>query len=161
MPLYWFAAVSLHVLAAVAWIGGMVFLSTVLVPLLGTEHASSERVALFRIAARRFRIVVWLSILVLLSTGPVLLHARNVSLILPNAWPTVVRIKIALVIFLLLLTVAHDLFSGQHVNRIRAMPVIARTASDNVLVKASLWVPRLALIAGILVLLAAVVLARS
>jgi uncharacterized membrane protein len=161
MPWYWFAAVSLHVLAAVAWIGGMLFLSVVLVPLLRREQATLEQIALFRFAARRFRIVVWLSIVVLFSTGPVLLQARQVSLTVPHDWPPLVRIKIALVTVLLFLTVAHDFFLGQRVNRIRAISDMERTRFDTLLLESSTWIPRLAVIVGILVLLAAIGLARS
>lgn len=160
MALY-LLAVSLHLLAAVTWIGGMVFLSMVLMPALRSEHVITEQDGLFRIAARRFRIVVWLAILVLLATGPVLLHTRNVSLLSPHDWPVIVQMKIALVVLLLFLTVAHELLSGQHVTRLRGMPEIAGTALGNLLIKTSRWIPRLALMVGILVLLAAVVLTRS
>jgi uncharacterized membrane protein len=50
--------VWLHVLAAVSWIGGMIFLSLVLAPLVRNRKAAPEFMALFRSAARRFRFVV-------------------------------------------------------------------------------------------------------
>ena len=90
-----------------------------------------------------------------------LLHARNVSLLSPHDWPVIVHTKIALVLLLLFLTVAHELFSGRHVTRLRGMPEIAGTALGNLLIKTSRWIPRLALMVGILVLLAAAVLTRS
>src|SRR5581483_10719125 len=49
-----------------SWIGGMVFLSLVLVPALKRDAASSQRAALFRAIALRFRAVVWSSVGVLL-----------------------------------------------------------------------------------------------
>jgi copper resistance protein D len=161
MAIFWFVAISLHVLAAVVWIGGMIFLSSVLAPLMRRDNAKSEHVSLFRSAARRFRIIVWLSIVILLTTGPVLLHGRNLLLNLPGDWPAVVRIKLGLVCLLLLLTLGHDLYLGPRGNHLRAIPETARTTRDNLLVHMCRWVPRLALIVGILVLLAAVVLARS
>ena len=161
MAIFWFVAVSLHVLAAVVWIGGMIFLSSVLAPLMRRDNAITEHVSLFRSAARRFRIIVWLSIVILLTTGPVLLHGRNLLLNVPSDWPAVVRIKLGLVCLLLLLTLGHDLYLGPRGNHLRAIPETARTTWDNLLVHMCRWVPRVALIVGILVLLAAVVLARS
>ena len=63
----------LHLLAAVAWIGGTVFLSLVLVPILKCEPFASQRGALIRAAALRFRLVVWVAIGALLTTGPLLM----------------------------------------------------------------------------------------
>jgi uncharacterized membrane protein len=159
--MYWMAAVSLHVLAAVAWIGGMVFLAAVLVPLVRTAPETSEQIALFRLAARRFRIVVWLSILALLATGPVLLHARNVLFTVPNDWPAILQLKMALVLLLLFLTGAHDLVLAQRVKSIRGTSSFARTTSNGALITTARWVPRLALLVGVFVLLAAIVLART
>jgi putative copper resistance protein D len=161
MAILWFAAVSLHILAAVVWIGGMIFLSLVLAPLVRRGNVIAEHVALFRYAARRFRIIVWLSIVILLTTGPLLLQGRNLLLNAPSDWPAVVRIKLGLVCLLLLLTLAHDLYLGPWGNHLRATPETARTTSDNLLIHMSRWVPRLALIVGILVLVAAVVLVRA
>lgn len=160
MSIFWFAAVSLHVLAAVAWIGGMVFLSSVLAPLVRSGNATVEHVMLFRSAARRFRILVWISIATILVTGPVLLYERNLFTI-PTSWPPVVRIKIGLVCMLLLLTIAHTLFFGARGNPVHAIEEARSTAWNNLIIKTSRWVPRLALIVGILVLLVAIVLARS
>ena len=74
----------------------MIFLSTVLAPLMRRANIPVEQVALFRSAARRFRLIVWLSILSLLMTGPVLLHAKNIRLSVPTDWPAVLRIKLGL-----------------------------------------------------------------
>ena len=81
--------VWLHVLAAVSWIGGMIFLSLVLAPLVGSRKAAPEFMALFRSAAHRFRFVVWGAIVVLLITGPVLLQQRGLFLLNPAEWPHV------------------------------------------------------------------------
>ena len=46
--------VWLHVLAAVSWIGGSIFLSVVLVPVLRREPFASQKTALIRTTALRF-----------------------------------------------------------------------------------------------------------
>ena len=62
----------IHLLAAIGCIGGMLFLSLVLAPLVRSRKAAPDFMALFRLAARRFRLFVWSAIVLLLSTGPLL-----------------------------------------------------------------------------------------
>ena len=81
--------VWLHLLAAIAWIGGMMFLSVVLVPVLKREPFASQKAVLFRTTARRFRSVVWGAITVLLVTGPFLLHQRGIQILGPPGWPKI------------------------------------------------------------------------
>ena len=51
--------VWLHLLAAISWIGGTIFLSVALVPVLKREPFASQKALLFRTIAMRFRAVVW------------------------------------------------------------------------------------------------------
>lgn len=99
--------VWVHLLAAISWIGGTIFLSVVLVPVLKSEPFASQRALLFRTIARRFRVVVWGGIAVLLFTGPLLLHQRGIPITDPSAWPVVLAAKLELVTILLLLTLTH------------------------------------------------------
>ena len=97
--------VWLHLLAAVAWIGGMVFLSLVLVPILRHEPFALQRGALIRAVALRFRLVVWVAIGVLLTTGPLLLLSRGLSFGDPGGRPAVLAVKLILIAILLALTI--------------------------------------------------------
>ena len=153
--------VWLHLLAAVAWIGGMVFLSLVLVPVLKREPFTTQRGALIRSAALRFRLVVWSAIAGLLMTGPLLLLSRGWSLGEPAGWPAVLTAKLILIAILLMLTFAHDLFIGPRVGRILQTPEPSRTGHDRLLVASSAWLPRLSLLLALAVLFAAVSLART
>jgi putative copper resistance protein D len=153
--------VWLHLLAAVSWIGGTIFLSLVLAPLVRSRKAAPEFMAFFRSAARRFRVVVWVAIAVLLSTGPVLLQQRGLSLLDTAEWPPVLRMKLGLVVALLFLTVTHDLLLGPQVRKISALAESARSSWQRTIVQTSSWVPRFSLLLALLVLVAAVMLARS
>lgn len=153
--------VWLHLLAAVSWIGGMVFLSLVLVPALKREAASSQRAALFRAIAFRFRAVVWSSVGVLLVTGPILLTHRGLSLLEPSRWPAVLTGKLSLVLLLFALTGAHDFAVGPRVSRIRQMPESDRTEIDRLLITWSPWLARLSLLLALVILLLAVALVRT
>jgi len=152
--------VSVHVLAAVVWIGGMGFLSLVLAPLVRSGSVP-ESPLLFRAAALRFRPIVWSAIALLLATGPLLLHQRGIPLVDPGQWPTVLRVKLGLVGLLLLLTFSHDLLLGPRVSRINAMPASDRTAHERLLLRTSRWLPRLALLLALAIIIAAILLARS
>jgi len=153
--------VWLHILAAVVWIGGMMFLSLVLAPLVRRENTVPGYTVLFRSAAQRFRLVVWLAIGILLSTGPVLLRGRGISSIDMTQWPPVFLVKAALVVVLLLLTFLHDLLLGPLVSRNSTIPARVRTVREQIFVRASRWVPRLALAVALGVLFVAVIFVRS
>lgn len=153
--------VWLHVLAAVSWIGGAIFLSVVLVPVLRREPFASQKALLFRTTALRFRVVVWGAIATLLLTGPLLLHERGIPIADPAGWPMVLGIKLGLVAILLLFTVTHDLIIGPRVGRILQIPMESRTRLDHTLVMWSPWLARSSLLLTLAVLFAAVVLVRS
>ncbi|HXF93029.1 MAG TPA: DUF4149 domain-containing protein [Nitrospiraceae bacterium] len=153
--------VWLHLLAAVSWIGGMVFLSLVLVPALRREGVSSQRTALFRVIAFRFRAVVWFSIAVLVITGPILLAHRGLSLLEPSRWPAVLTAKLSLVLLLLALTGVHDFAVGPRVSRIQPLPESDRTEIDRLLITWSPWLARFSLVLTLVILFLAVALVRT
>jgi copper resistance protein D len=138
--------VWLHVLAAVSWIGGMIFLSLVLAPLVRSRKAVPELMALFRSAARRFRFVVWGAIVILLLTGPPLLHQRGIPIMDPSGWPLILAVKLGLVAVLLFFTLTHDLILGPRVGRIVQLPSERRSGLDDVLVACSPWIARSSLV---------------
>ncbi len=150
-----------HLLAAVSWIGGMLFLSVVLVPTLKREMSASQRAVLFRTVALRFRAVVWVAIAILLSTGPALVSYRGIPVVDPSGWPRVLAVKLGLVTILLLLTLTHDFIIGPRVGRIAQLPPESRTRFDQALVLWSPWVARLPLLLALAVLFAAVLLVRT
>ncbi len=153
--------VILHILAAVSWIGGMIFLSLVLAPLVRSRKAAPEFMALFRSAALRFRPVVWIAMAILLITGPMLLSHRGLSVMAPASWPGIVTMKLTLVALLLFLTLLHDLVFGPQVSRVSAVQESQRTTGERIIFKSARWLPRLSLLIGLAVVIAAAMLARS
>lgn len=153
--------VVLHILAAVTWIGGMIFLSLVLAPLVRSRKAAPEFMALFRSAALRFRPIVWVAIAMLLATGPMLLSLRGIHVTSPAAWPVIVTVKLTLVFLLLCLTFLHDLVLGPRVSRVSAIPESQRTTGEQVVFKTARWLPRLSLLIALAVVIAASSLTRS
>lgn len=153
--------VILHILAAVIWIGGMIFLSLVLAPLVRGRKAVPEFMALFRSAALRFRPIVWVAIVVLLTTGPLLLSQRGIQVTSPAAWPGIVTVKLTLVGLLVVLTLLHDLVFGPQVSRVSAIPESQRTAGERVVFKSARLLPRFSLLIALAVVITAAMLARS
>jgi copper resistance protein D len=151
----------LHLVAAISWIGGMVFLSVVLVPILKHEPFASQKTLLFLALARRFRVMVWGMIAVLLFTGPLLLHQRGIPIVDLSRWPTILVVKLGLVTILLLMTLTHDLIIGPRVGRIVQLPTESRTSFDHALVLWSRWIARFTLLLALAVLFVAIMLVRS
>jgi putative copper resistance protein D len=156
-----FALVWVHLIAAVGWIGGTMFLSLVLAPSYRALATKPDAGALFRTAARRFRLVVWGAVAVLLLTGPMLALSRGWPLFEPARWPSLLGIKLSLVAVLLLMTLAHDLVLGPRVRAILALPPDKRASPDRAILAAAAWLPRVALVLALAVLYAAVMLVRS
>ncbi|MBS0149837.1 MAG: CopD family protein [Nitrospira sp.] len=157
----YFTLVILHILAAVSWVGGMIFLSLVLAPLVRSRKAVPEFMALFRSAALRFRPIVWVAMAILVMTGPMLLSFRGVAVASPSSWPGIVMVKVTLVALLLFLTLLHDLVLGPQVSRVNAIPESQRTAGEQVVFKTARWLPRLSLLLALAVVITAAMLARS
>ena len=153
--------IILHILAAVSWVGGMIFLSLVLAPLVRSRKAVPEFMALFRSAALRFRPVVWVAIAVLLTTGPMLLLRRGIDVMMPTSWPEIVTLKLTLVGLLVFLSLLHDLVLGPRVSRVSAIPESQRATGEQVVFKTARWLPRLSLLLALAVVVTAALLARS
>lgn len=156
-----FILIWVHLLAAVSWIGGTIFLSLALAPSYRALASKPDAGALFRTSAKRFRLVVWGAVAVLLLTGPMLVLSHGWSLFEPARWPSLLWLKLWLVVALLVMTLAHDLMLGPRVRAILALPSDKRAPSDQTILAAATWLPRLALMVALAVLFTAVLLARS
>jgi len=69
--------VTIHVLAAMVWLGGMLFLALVGAPVLRGVEPESLRAALFRRLGEAFRRAGWIAVAVLVATGILNLHFRG------------------------------------------------------------------------------------
>lgn len=116
MRTLYFTLVTLHILAAITWIGGVLFLALVGAPALRTVEPPSLRTALFNAIGMRFRWVGWGAVIVLLLSGTWLLWYRGWlawSLLSNRAfWGTGVGLalgwKLGMVTLMLVLSLVHD-----------------------------------------------------
>ena len=58
-----------HVLSAITWVGGMLFIALVLVPTVRALGDATLRTRLLRDSGQRFRTVAWIALAFLLLTG--------------------------------------------------------------------------------------------
>ena len=77
MPELYYVNVTIHVLAAMLWLGGMFFLGVVGAPVLRSIESPRLRQRLFQELGSRFRRVGWFAIAVLLTTGVFNLYFRG------------------------------------------------------------------------------------
>ena len=99
--------VWLHVLAAITWIGGMLFIALILVPVTRRLEDQTLRARLVRETGRRFRTVGWIALGVLVVTGLLNLWMHPGLLSFPRFhW------KLGLVILTLTLSAFHDFVLG-------------------------------------------------
>jgi len=135
---------SLHLLAALVWIGGMLFIALVLVPVVRRTGDPALRARLVHDVGVRFRTVGWIALGLLLLSGlgnlwhrPSLLHAPRFH------W------KLGLVVTALALSALHDFVLGPRAGAPGADPRLraraARVARVNVLVVLAVVVLGLAL----------------
>lgn len=116
MRTLYFTLVTLHILAAITWIGGVLFLALVGAPALRAVEPPSLRTALFNAIGMRFRWVGWGAVTVLLLSGTWLLWYRGWlawSLLSNGAfWRTGVGLalwwKLGMVTLMLVLSLVHD-----------------------------------------------------
>jgi putative copper export protein len=155
-----FLNVWVHILAAVIWIGGMLFLSLVAVPVLRQVESPLLRMDLFRAMAWRFRRLVWIciAILVLTGIGNVLLSG---NIPLGSAYMKVLHIKLVLVAILVGMGLFHDFVIGPRAGRALSRDGLPPTETDRFMVTLSPWVGRFNLLLGVVILVLAAALTRS
>lgn len=126
MPAGYWLALWLHVLAALIWLGGMLFLGLVGAPVLRGLESVALRQQLFDALGRRFRTVGWAAIAIQLATGTLLLGYRGWlgAMADPAFWRaptgTTLALKLTVVGGMLLLSAHHDFVLGPAAGRVAA-----------------------------------------
>jgi len=155
-----FLNVWLHILAAVIWIGGMLFLSLIAVPVLRRVDSPLVRRDLFRAMAQRFRRLVWICVAVLVPTGivNVLSYGNHAA---GSPYMKVLHIKLGLVAFLVIMGLLHDFVIGPRAARAMSRDGLPPTGTDLLMVTLAPWIGRFNLLLGIVILMLAAALTRS
>jgi uncharacterized membrane protein len=114
----------LHVLAVATWVGGMLFIALVLVPVTRGLGDPALRTRLVQEAGRRFRTVGWIALALLVATGLGNLALRPELLGAPRF-----HVKLGLVVVALALSALHDFVLGPRAGRPGAPPAARLRAS--------------------------------
>ena len=125
MSIAYYIVVTIHVFAALLWLGGMFFLGIVGAPVLRRIEPPELRQQLFHTLGLRFRKVGWWAIAVLVASGITVLKLRGFlnSGVMGNAqfWSTATGIalaaKLSAVTVILALSAVHDFWMGPAAGR--------------------------------------------
>jgi copper resistance protein D len=156
--------VTIHVLAALLWLGGMFFLAAVGAPVLRQIEPPELRAALFRRLGEQFRMVGWVSILVLLVTGVLNLYFRGMltvpvltsGVFWSSPYGVALAWKLGAVTAMLVVQAIHDFALGPAASRLQPGSAAMLRARRRAALLA-----RASAVLGIIVVIAAVRLARG
>jgi uncharacterized membrane protein len=156
--------VTLHVLAALLWLGGMFFFALVGAPVLRAVEPPALRAQLFRQLGERFRTIGWAAIGVLVVTGVLNLHFRGMLAAdvwgSPEFWGSrlgqALGWKLGAVTVMIVISGVHDFLAGPAAGRLTAGTPEAVAAR-----KRAAWLARVNALVGLVIVFAAVRLARG
>jgi len=105
----------LHVLAAIFWVGGQLFLVIVVLPVLRQSLLEGERARIAGRVGRRFALFSSGAVGVLLVTGPLNAVAHGVSwtIVRDTEWGHVLLVKVTLVLAVLVISTVHGAYDGR------------------------------------------------
>lgn len=163
MTLY-YANVTVHLLAALFWLGGMFFVAIVAAPVLRRTQSPADRAMLFQRLGERFRWTGWIAVAVLLATGALNLWFRGLWSwrVLGSApfWSTAygrsLGWKVGAVALMLVVSFLHDFVLGPAASRHEPGSPEAAAAR-----RRASWLARLNALLGLVAVVAAVRLARG
>jgi uncharacterized membrane protein len=163
---FYLLSVWLHLVAVAIWIGGMVFLALVVVPI--TRRPEHQRIAISLISqtGRRFRWVGWGCLIVLLLSGTVNLAYRGFGWaevwnghLFTGLFGHTLAIKLFCVALILLLSAVHDFVVGP---RATAVGQAAPGSSEAIrLRRQASWIGRVNLLLALVVVALGVALVRG
>lgn len=126
-------ALLLHILSAIFWIGGMLFLVLVVAPYLKTIADPKAKSQIYQVVGKQYRFWGWVAIITLLITGPVMLYYLYglplTALFDPTFHATdfgkAVVGKVTLVTIIVITSLVHDFWLGPQA---RNSPGFSKTA---------------------------------
>ncbi len=158
--------VWIHIIAAAAWVGSMIFFAVVVVPTLRKPETRASAPALIRAMGGRFRALGWIALSVLIVTGvfQIGFHGLGLSDLLSptfraSLFGRALVHKLGLVVLVLIVSAAHDLLSGK-----RAVEIMEREPNSPRARRTRFiasWIGRVTMILSLAVLYFAVELVRG
>lgn len=155
-----FIVLWLHLIAAIVWIGGMLFVALVLMPSLRGLEDPKLCAWIVSLVGRRFRTVGWIAIGILLVTGVLNMMRLGVSPIalFGTRVGTILGLKLILVSVMIVQSGVHDFMLGPQLTSSNPRP--GSIGSDG-LRRAVVTLARANLLVGITVVLLGLILSHS
>lgn len=157
---------TLHVLAAMVWIGGAAFLGMVLIPVVKRPEYRAQAAELIQVSGRKFKHIGWSCLLILIVTGVANMHYRGMlagteasTAMWRGTFGQLLGMKIVLVTVVLLLSLYHDLFVGPKAVRLWKDDPESEAAQR--VRKLAGWIGRVTVLLGIAITALAVMMVRG
>lgn len=109
-----------HLLSAIAWIGGMLFILLVLLPVMRRAMPPAERTVLFARVAERYGVLSWIALSILVVTGVFNGEHRGVAWmhLLDGEYGRTLALKLLLVAVVIPITLVHAFYFGRRITRL-------------------------------------------
>lgn len=113
----------LHLMAAILWVGGTLFTSLVIHPVLRRQVADAARLSVYREVGRRLTFLQWATWAVLLGTGLYKLFSlRGTPEVFFGVFGKILAVKLSLVAAMVALSLIHSLAWGPALVRAGGTP---------------------------------------
>ncbi len=163
--LYLFS-VWLHILSMAIWLGGMIFLALILVPVTRRPEHRGQAASLIHWVGVRFRWVGWICLILLVVSGVLNVGARGFTWadlgsgrLWQGPFGRALGIKLLLVAVILLLSAVHDFLIGPRATALwQAHPGSPQALR---LRRQATWIGRINLLLALIVVALGVILARG
>ncbi len=159
-------SVWLHIVAAITWIGGMLFLALILGPYARQAEQRDTAISLIRWTGERFRAIGWACILALLLTGVFSVLYRGFSLgdlssdvFWKGEFGHILGMKLSVVAIILLISVLHDFVIGPRAGAVAQANPGSPDATR--LRRQAAWLGRFNLLLALIVVALAMMLVRG
>ena len=97
-----------HLAAAIALIGGLLYSQLVLIPVARDTPSDSKSREVIRLSGRRFRTIAWVCLIVLILTGAYQMLNESGSARIETTWGVVLMLKLFLFVIAFGLLLIHD-----------------------------------------------------
>lgn len=166
MHTWYLISVWLHILGAIVWIGGMVFLGVVIVPILREAPFEQVRSAMLYRIGLKFRWVGWMVLALLVVTGITNLGHRGYGwadavngVLWSGPWGNLLAWKVGLVVIVLAGSAWHDFWIGPRAAKL--MESDPGSSEAKALRRTASYAGRVMLLASLVILALAVMLVRG
>lgn len=155
----------LHLAAAMVWIGGLAFISMVLVPTLRAPALRPQALVLLRTSGRKFQRIAYASFVTLAVTGIANLYFKAggsldvVRAFLPTPYGRLLAAKVLLVLAIVALSLYHDFVVGPQAAR--ALEADAASGEAKALRRRASWLGRINTLLSLVVMTLALLLVRG